>query len=76
MRSSGEIKWAGANIFISETLAGESLGIAETKDGDWLVRYAEIDLGIIDTKRRRLIRFQPPKGARKHENKARRLSPM
>lgn len=76
VRSSGDIKWGGANIFISETLAGESLGIAETKDGDWLVRYAEIDLGIIDTKKRRLIRFRPPKGARKHENKAKRLSPM
>ena len=76
VRSSGDIKWGGANIFISETLAGESLGIAETKDGDWLVRYAEIDLGIIDTKRRKLIRFNPPAGARKHANKARRLSPM
>ncbi len=65
-----------ASIFISETLAGESLGIAETADGDWLVRNAHTDLGIIDTKRQRLIRFLPPRGARKRANKAKRLSPM
>ena len=76
VRSSGEIKWAGQSVFISETLAGEPLGIAETVNGDWLVRYASIDLGIIDPKRNRLIRFQPPRANRKKANKPERLSPM
>ena len=76
VRPSGEIKWGGQSIFISETLAGENLGIAETRDGDWLVRYAQIDLGIIDTKAHRLIRFVAPRSGRHKTNKARRLSPM
>ena len=59
MRASGEIKWGGRSVFISETLAGEPVGIAETREGDWLVRYAEIDLGIIDPRTNRLIRFVP-----------------
>ena len=76
VRGSGEIKWGGASVFISETLAGETVGVAETADGDWLVRYAQIDLGIIDPKRNRLIRFVPPRSRRHKANKARRLSPM
>ena len=76
VRSSGEIKWGGASVFISETLAGESVGIAETGEGDWIVRYAQIDLGIIDPKRNRLIRFVPPRSGRHKANKQRRLSPM
>ena len=76
VRPSGEIKWGGRSVFISETLAGESVGIAETRDGDWLVRYARIDLGIIDTKNHRLIRFVAPRSGRHKTNRPRRLSPM
>jgi hypothetical protein len=76
VRPSGEIKWGGRSVFVSETLAGESVGIAETRDGDWLVRYARIDLGIIDTKTHRLIRFVAPRSGRHKANQARRLSPL
>ena len=48
VRSNGEIRWGGAMIFLSEALIGEPVGIAETEAGDWLVRFADIDLGIID----------------------------
>lgn len=76
VRASGEIKWGGQAIFISETLAGEPVGIAETHSGEWLVRYANIELGIIDPRRNRLIRFVPPKADRKRANKPERLLPM
>jgi hypothetical protein len=56
-------------IFLSEALipafAGTSpVGIAETEAGDWLVRFADIDLGIIDRRTRKLRRFtaaRPPR---------------
>ena len=35
-------------VFVSETLAGEPVGIAETASGHWIVRFADIDIGIID----------------------------
>lgn len=76
VRAGGEIKWGGRAIFISETLAGEPVGIAETHNGEWLVRYANIDLGIIDTRTNRLIRFVPPQADRKRANKPKRLLPM
>ena len=66
VRSRGEIRWRGDLIFLSEALIGEPVGIAETEAGDWLVRFAEIDLGIIDRRSKRLRRFtagRPPRHA-------------
>jgi putative transposase len=57
VRSSGEIKWGGERIFVSASLVGEPVGIAETEQGDWIVRFVDIDLGVIDRKTKRLRRF-------------------
>jgi putative transposase len=57
VRSTGEIKWGGDFVFISEVLSGELVGIAETANGDWLVRFLEVDLGVIERKTKRLRRF-------------------
>ena len=46
-------------IFLSEALIREPVGIAETEAGDWLVRLADIDLGIIDRRNKKLHRFTP-----------------
>jgi len=57
VRSNGEIKWGGEFIFLGEALVGELVGVAETEDGDWIVRFCDIDLGIIDRRTRKLRRF-------------------
>ncbi len=65
VRPTGEIKWGGERVFISEALAGEPVGIAEGENGDWLVRFASVDLGIIDRRTKKLTRFtapHPPRG--------------
>ena len=54
MRSNGQIKWAGELIFVGEALIGEPVGVVETEAGDWLVRYADVELGYIHPQRRRL----------------------
>ena len=76
VRSSGEIKWGGRSIFISETLAGEPVGVAETIDGDWLVRYGSLDIGIIQENRNRLVRFVPPRWGGHKANRTKTLLPM
>jgi putative transposase len=48
VRTSGEIKWQGHRLFVSETLAGEWIGIEELADGVWSLRYAHIELGRYD----------------------------
>ena len=54
VRSNGQIKWAGELIFVGEALIGEPVGVAETQGGDWLVHYADVELGYIHPQRRRL----------------------
>jgi putative transposase len=66
VRTSGDIKWGGEFIFVSEALIGEPVGIVESKRGDWIVRFADIDLGIIDRKSKKLCRFMAGRPAR-HE---------
>ena len=64
VRSKGDIKWLGETVFISEALKGEPIGLAELENGDCLVRFASVDLGIIERKNQRLIRYtaaRPPR---------------
>ncbi|HJU16765.1 MAG TPA: IS481 family transposase [Stellaceae bacterium] len=65
VRNSGEIKWGGELIFVSEALLGEPVGIAETEDGDWIVRFADIGLGVINRQTKKLRRFAAPRPGRR-----------
>jgi putative transposase len=47
VRTSGEIKWQGNMIYISAALTGEPIGLIEGADGDWVVCYGPIELGVI-----------------------------
>jgi transposase InsO family protein len=74
VRADGCLRWGGKLIYISEALGGELVGIAEIDSGRWLVRFADIDLGILDNTKPtklqrkalgelRLHRYQGPAGA-------------
>lgn len=63
IRSTGEIKWRGSLLFVSEAIVGETIGIRKRPDGHWLVRFADVALGIIDRSSGQLARFgaaRPP----------------
>jgi putative transposase len=66
VRSNGVIKWAGDLVFVSETLIGEPVAVEETETGEWLVRYAHVELGFIDPtgrlRRRKLSKSRPACG--------------
>ena len=64
VRTDGSIKWGGDMVFVSETLAGESVGIAETDSGHWILRFADIDLGIIDRRTKKLHGFRAARPGR------------
>jgi len=65
VRTSGEIKWGGRRIFIGEALVGETVGVAETETGNWIVRYANIDLGVIDNRTGKFHRFTAARPGRR-----------
>ena len=66
VRTNGCIKWSGKLVFISETLKGETVGVAETHSGHWIVRFADIDLGIMDCRSKEFHRLRAtPRGRSK-----------
>ena len=65
VRSNGEIRWGGDLVFLSDALVGELVGIAETETGDWIVRFIDLDLGIINRRTCKLRRFTAPRPGRR-----------
>ncbi len=63
VRPSGEVRWRGGMIFISEALIGEAVGISERDDGHWQVRFANVPLLLIDRYTQKLSRFGPARPA-------------
>jgi transposase InsO family protein len=64
VRQNGEIKWAGRLVGVSTALAGETVCVEETEQGDWQVRFYALPLGVIDRKTHRLRRSSVLKDAR------------
>jgi putative transposase len=73
VRSSGEIKWKGAMLYVTEALIGEAVGLSEQTNGNWLVRFADVPLGYIDRSNNKLFRFGPGRPPR---TKAEPTSPL
>jgi hypothetical protein len=52
------MRWRGAEIYLSEALIGEPVGLIERRDGSWVVHYGPIELGVIDHRGDRLRKFK------------------
>jgi putative transposase len=53
VKATGQIRWQGDLIFVSEAVRGELVGLAETERGDWRVHFLRVELGRIDRQTRR-----------------------
>lgn len=53
--SKGAIKWRGGSIFISESLAGERVGLVEVDDGVFSVYFSSIELARYDDRTKRIL---------------------
>jgi putative transposase len=58
----GALRWRGTEIYLSEALVGEPVGLVEHQDGGWMVHYGPIALGVIDHRGDRLRRPQKARG--------------
>lgn len=54
VRPNGTIRRGGIEIYITQSLAGEPVGLAERAAGGWLVSFGPIELGVIDHRGDRL----------------------
>ena len=50
----GFFRWRGGEIFVSEALAGERIGLEETADGVWTVMFCSVLLARFDERERKL----------------------
>ena len=55
VKHQGDISWKGHHIYLSETLAGEQIGLKQTTDRLWDIYFGPIKLAQLDTGQLRLI---------------------
>jgi putative transposase len=74
VRSNGCIKWGGGLVFVSSALIGELVAMEESLNDQWVMRFYEKPIGVIDPRQKRLRRLVAPArgGDQTHPN----LSPM
>ena len=48
VRHSGEIKWRGKLVYVSETLVGEPVGLQQKEEHLWVVQFGFHPLGVLD----------------------------
>jgi putative transposase len=63
--SQGDIKWNSRQIYLSETLAGELVGLRQTTDRLWDIYFGPIKLAQLDTHENRLIHLPRRRKKRK-----------
>jgi len=56
IRTNGTMKWDGKEIFISETLIGERIGLTPITDEDWKVQFSNLTIGLFNEK---LLKVKP-----------------
>jgi transposase InsO family protein len=61
----GEIKWHGAEIFLSETLRGETIGLRELPNARWEIRFGPMMLGTLDERTRKITPKEKPRKRRR-----------
>lgn len=57
VRGTGEIKWEGRMIYLSEALIGELVGLEPSSDRHWTIHFGPVPLGIADAEHRKLLCF-------------------
>lgn len=56
VRSSGEIKWKGERLYLSEALVGEPIGILDDEPSEcWIIHFSDMPIARIDLRRGRPI---------------------
>ena len=55
VRASGQISWAKHEVFVSEVLRGEHLGVEEVAEGLWSVYFYRVLVGRYDVRQQRLV---------------------
>lgn len=61
VRSNGQIKWKGGQLFISEVLAGANVGLLEVGEAAWSIYFGPVLIGYLDGLTNRAVNRMPPR---------------
>jgi transposase InsO family protein len=61
VRPNGAIRWHSAEVYVTQTLAGEPVGLTQVADGQWQVAFGPVVLGTVSDRTRSLIVVQKPR---------------
>jgi hypothetical protein len=65
VRRSGDIKWNGRFVYLTEALSGEPVSLQEVNDRHWLICFGAVKLALLDDFSGKLLPIQPARsGAR------------
>ena len=56
VRRNGEIKWKGQRLYVSESLAGEPIGLVQRAEHTWALHFGPLHIGDLDDRAMRIDR--------------------
>jgi hypothetical protein len=65
VRHSGEIKWRGEFLYVSEALIGEPVGLEQISDRHWRMCFGTMPLGLLDDRTGKLLAHRPRAGRKR-----------
>lgn len=65
VRQSGEIKWRGERLYVSEALIGEPVGLEQSSDRHWRMWFGAMSLGLLDDHTGELLAHRPCAGRKR-----------
>ena len=69
VQSHGHFRWNKHDVFLSEVLWGEPVGLLPVDDGCYTVYFAQVPLALFDTRTRKTYRLPTGKGAETEKQK-------
>ena len=58
VQAQGDIKWKAKHVYLSETLAGELVGLRQVSEERWDIFFGPIRLAQLDTRERKLVHLK------------------
>jgi len=65
VRLNGVIHWKGQELYVSQALSGQYVGLEPTEEAKWRLYFMSLELGQLDERKQRISRVSPapPNGA-------------
>lgn len=56
VHTAGQIRWQGVDVYLSQSLIGETVGLSAMEHDRWLVYFGPVSLGVLDARRGKIMR--------------------